>query len=242
MKHNKKSKLYVALIMILTVANIFLVVFLLTYVQKIEVVGNENVKASEITEIIEKDKGSFNSIYVLAKYHTVKGNQLPKSLKSMKVSLKNPWTIRITVEENPMLGYLVKDGKLTYFDEAGIVLKKTNTKEDDVPHVKGVKGADTELYHKIKELDDKKLSALDEIVGTSRKNKRMPDEIVFNEEGTNARYGKIWVKLGEYVTKEKAAQIFPILEKLEDQEGSLHLEYFKDEKDVVTFKKGEILE
>ena len=242
MKHNKKSKLYVAVIMLLTVANLFLIAFLLTYVQKIEVEGNVNVKASEITEVIKKDKGSFNSIYVLAKYHSVKEDKLPKSLKSMKVGLKNPWTLKITVEEKPILGYLAKDGMYTYFDEGGMVLKKTDTKSDDVPYVKGVKGADTELYHKIKGLDDKKLSALDEIAGMSRKNKKMPDEIVFNKEGTNARYGKIWVKLGEYVTKEKTAQIFPILEKLEDQEGSLHLEYFKDEKDVVTFKKGELLE
>lgn len=242
MKHTKKSKIYAAIILFLTIANLFLIAFLLTYVQKIDVEGNEYVKKTEITEIITKDKGSFNSIYVLAKYHSVKEDKLPKSLKSMKVGLKNPWTLKITVEEKPMLGYLYKDGRFTYFDKEGIVLRKTDTQIDGVPYVTGVKGVDTEISHKIKGLDSKKLSDLDEIVGMSRKNKRMPDEIVFGKEGMNARYGKIWVKLGEYVTKEKTSQIFPILEKLQDQEGTLHLEYFKDEKDVVTFKKGEILE
>lgn len=239
-KRKKKNQIYAFTVLILTIANIFLAIFVFTFVQKIEVEGNTYVKESDIKKIVTKEKGSFNTVYVLCRFHSVTGDELPGNLKSMKAKLKNPWTIKIEVEEKPILGYLYEDGQYCYFDDQGTVVKKSDSEIENVPYVKGIKGANTKMYRKIKGFSEQKLSALDELVGMARKHKKLPDNIVFDESGINVFYGNIHVKLGKYVTKEKASQIFPILEKLEDEEGTLHLEYFKDEKDIVTFKKGEI--
>ena len=55
-------------------------------------------------------------------------------------------------------------------------------------------------------------------------------------------FGDVCVALGSSITTEKVSQISPILEKLGGQKGTLHLEYFADENDVITFDKDELPE
>ena len=54
--------------------------------------------------------------------------------------------------------------------------------------------------------------------------------------------GKVCVSLGLDVTSEKIAQIKPILKKLEDKEGTLHLENYSGGNDTITFAIDEFPE
>ena len=87
--------------------------------RKIQVSGNVYYGEGTITNWIEKDPLSVNSLYLLGKYTFDKG-ELPSGVESLKVSLKNPWTVAVTVVEKRMLGYVDYDEAMLYFDEQGI--------------------------------------------------------------------------------------------------------------------------
>ena len=67
--HKKSHKIYAFVVILLGLAIIALAVLLLFYVQRIEVKGNEYTSSEEIVNVVEEDQGSFNSIYLLWKYH-----------------------------------------------------------------------------------------------------------------------------------------------------------------------------
>ena len=70
---------------------------MLFYIQEVEVSGNEYCDSQEIVECVQNDKLSKNSMYVLAKYSLGQGKK-PECLDTLKVSMKNPWTLKITVK------------------------------------------------------------------------------------------------------------------------------------------------
>ena len=98
---NKKKghRVYALIVIILGLIIIAMTVLLLFYVQKIEVEGNEYTSSQEIVEMAEKDPYAVNSLYLLVKYHFLR-YEMPGSLESMSVSMKNPWTVKFKVKEN----------------------------------------------------------------------------------------------------------------------------------------------
>ena len=97
-------------------------IFILFHVQKVEVKGNDYCSTEEIVKSVQNDKYSVNGLYVLAKYKLGYGKQ-PDCFESIKVSLKNPWTLKITVQEKARIGYVMdSDGKYYYFDQDGMVV------------------------------------------------------------------------------------------------------------------------
>ena len=104
-RRKKNHRVYALVTLVLAIAIIVIGFGLLFYVQKIEVSGNDYTENEMITESMQKDTLSFNSVYLLVKYRFLK-HDTPKSLDSMKVSLKSPWTVKVTVKEKTIIGYL----------------------------------------------------------------------------------------------------------------------------------------
>ena len=104
-KKRKKNIGKMILILILTVAVLVLICIFGFRTRKIQVSGNVYYGEGTITNWIEKDPLSVNSLYLLGKYTFDKG-ELPSGVESLKVSLKNPWTVAVTVVEKSMLGYV----------------------------------------------------------------------------------------------------------------------------------------
>ena len=98
-KNGKKHHVYAVIVLLLAAAIIIIGGILLFYIQEIEVSGNEYCDSQEIVNCVQNDKLSDNSLYVVAKYSMGKGT-VPKCLDSLKVRMKNPWTLQITVKEN----------------------------------------------------------------------------------------------------------------------------------------------
>ncbi len=117
-KKRKKNIGKMILILILTVAVLVLICIFGFRTRKIQVSGNVYYGEGTITNWIEKDPLSVNSLYLLGKYTFDKG-ELPSGVESLKVSLKNPWTVAVTVVEKSMLGYVDYDEAMLYFDEQG---------------------------------------------------------------------------------------------------------------------------
>ena len=108
-KRKKTHRLYALVVMLLTIMTMILGILVLFYTQNVEVSGNDYCSSGEVRNAVLESPYEINTLYVLAKYKTGHGTK-PACMDEMDVSLKNPWTLKVTVKEKPIIGY-VKKGK-----------------------------------------------------------------------------------------------------------------------------------
>lgn len=236
-KKRKSHRLYAAVVLFLGIVIITLGILLLFYIQRVEVKGNEYCTKQEIADAVKNDKLSVNSLYVVGKYALEKGEVLP-SLESMKVSLKAPWVIKVTVKEKQIVGYVKKDTENIYFDKEGLVVYKSAASRKGIPCVEGIDVKNVELYQ---QLESDNAQIFEEILEASKELKKYElstEKIVCKNDRIYIYVGKICISLGNNVTSEKIAQIKPILENLDGKEGTLHLENYSTGKSTITFEVG----
>lgn len=233
-RKKKSHRLYAFFVLTLGIMIIVLSMLLLFHIQKVEVKGNTYCTDTEIVELVKNDKFSNNSLYVLGKYRLGKGETLP-CFENIKVSLKAPWSIRITVKEKQPVGYLVDGKDYVYFDKEGFVVEKGKIPINGVPLVEGIEVKTMEEYQPLKSdssrIFEKILKASQEL----KKQKLASDKIVCKKERIFLYIGNVCVSLGTHVTSEKIAQLPPILEKLEGKSGTLHLENYSEDQETIPF-------
>lgn len=237
-RHKKKYRIYAAVVLTLGIAIIALTIFLLFNIQKIEIKGNEYCTDKEIQAVVQNDKLSSNSLYVVLKYTVGRGETLP-CFESLKVSMKNPWTLKITVEEKPIVGCLSDGKEYVYFDKEGLVVRRGTTAMEGVPTVEGIESSNIKLYEKMESGKTKILEEVLEASDEAKKYELSIDKIVCKEGKIYLHIGKICINLGSNVTAEKIAQISPIVEKLGNKEGTLHLENYSAGQGTITFEIAE---
>ena len=99
-------------------------VVLLFRTRAVEVEGNSYYSENTISTWVQRDRLSVNTLYILVKYDFMDA-ELPAGVERLNVSLKNPWTVRVAVEEKEMAGYVDYDGAYLYFDRTGTAVLKT---------------------------------------------------------------------------------------------------------------------
>ena len=229
-------------ILILTVAVLVVICIFGFRTRKIQVSGNVYYGEGTITNWIEKDPLSVNSLYLLGKYTFDKG-ELPSGVESLKVSLKNPWTVAVTVVEKSMLGYVDYDEAMLYFDEQGIATLRSAKQIEGVPYMEGLSfdTAEVEIGKVLPVEDDTIFEKLAETSRYLRKNALSPERIVCNTDGSDVvlYFGAVEVLLGNEKYEERLAQVGPILEELKkkypDTAGTLHLENFDSSSASIRF-------
>ena len=231
--YKKSHKIYALTVMVLGLAIILLALFLLFYVQRIEVEGNEYTDSQEIVDLVEEDPLSMNSLYLLYKYRFT-DYDMPGSLDSMKVSLAAPWSVRVTVDEKKILAYVQNGEQNVYFDEEGLVVKMDSEALEGVPCVEGLDVSGAELYKTLGNGDEALFRSILDVTCQVREFELSPDRIVCSGEDIQLWFGEICVLLGDDITADKIAQISPILAKLEGRRGTLHLEHFEEKGDAVS--------
>lgn len=93
-------------------------------------------------------------------------------------------------------------------------------------------------------LRSKNTKIFEQILETSReitKHDLKPDRIVCEEDVICLYVGRIRIRLGKNVSAVQIAQIAPILEKIGDKEGTLHLENYSEVQGTITFEEGRFL-
>ena len=237
-KKKKSHKLYAAIVLTLGIVIICMTILLLFYVQRIEIQGNTYCSDKEIAEAVQNDRFSINTLYVTAKYAMGKG-EVPNTIETMQVSLKNPWTLRVTVEEKEMAGYLKKKKKNFYFDKDGMVVFQSNAVLKGVPQVKGAKFKNVKIYHYLESENENVFDEICFIRQELKKHELSTEKILYVNDRVYVYIGKVCVSLGTEITADKMAQIPPILKKLGKKKGTLHLENYSGGNETITFAIGE---
>lgn len=238
-RKKRSHRLYAFVVLLFGFAIIVLAFLLLFHVQKIEVSGNDYLTEEEIIDAVQDDRLSKNSLYILGKYAVGRGTVLP-CLDQMKVRMKSPWVLKVEVREKPIVGYIQNGEKYEYFDKEGLVVFESSVLKEGLPYIEGIEVGEIRLYHRLKSGDTR---IFEQILETSRevtKYELVTDRIVCEEDNICLYVGNVRICLGESVSSAQIAQIEPILEKLGNQEGTLHLEHYSEMNQTITFEAGPV--
>lgn len=237
-KRRKKWPVVVGILMGLFILAAGAVVLFRT--RTVEVEGNSIYSENTIATWVQKDKLSVNTLYLLVKYNFL-DSELPVGVEQMDVSLKNPWTVHVKVEEKELGGYVDCSGTYLYFDQNGIAVLKTKKQIEDAPYIEGLTfdESDVEIGKTLPVEDD---SIFGKIVDASRYLKKYslaPDRISCVEGDVRLYFGIVEVLLGDGGYEEKLQQVEPILDKLAElypkTAGTLHLENYDSASDAISF-------
>lgn len=205
-----------------------------------EVEGNSYYSSNTITTWIQNDKLSFNTLLILAKYNFTDA-ELPTGVERFHVSLKNPWTVKVQVEEKEMAGYVPLEDAYLYFDGEGVVVLRSKKLIEGIPYIEGLvfDAAKTRAGEKLPVEDDE---IFERIVNVSRNLKKYnltPDRLSCADGGVRIWFGVVEVMLGDGGYEEKIQQIEPILAKLTELypgvAGTLHLENYESGSESIRF-------
>ena len=237
-KRRKKWPVVIGILMGLFILAAGAVVLFRT--RTVEVEGNSIYSENTIATWVQKDKLSVNTLYLLVKYNFL-DSELPVGVEQMDVSLKNPWTVHVKVEEKELAGYVDCSGTYLYFDQNGIAVLKTKKQIEDAPYIEGLTfdESDVEIGKTLPVEDD---SIFGKIVDASRYLKKYslaPDRISCVEGDVRLYFGIVEVLLGDGGYEEKLQQVEPILDKLAElypkTAGTLHLENYDSASDAISF-------
>lgn len=227
------------LILVVMMFCMFMIVFLLLFqVRKIEIEGNQYLSNQEIADWMEEDELSTNSVYLMYKYYLTDVELLP-GMETVKVGMKNPWTMKVTVEEKRIAGYIVLGDDFVYFDKDGIVLAQTREWWDDIPCIEGLEVEQVELFKELPVSSDNKkaFENLLDMSATLKKCELKPDRIVCEGADLYLYFGNKCAIVGHENLENRIRQITPIFEKLGEQSGTLHLERFDEGNTTISFEK-----
>lgn len=240
-RRKKKSRfgyyLYAVTVLFLTVANILVATFLLTYVQEIRVEGTKYSRDTQILEWIKEDPYTINSIYTVAKYK-MGSYELPSYLESVQVGFEMPWRLSVKVEEKEVLGCILIENSYVYFSEDGIVLAMETERQDGIPVIEGLEVDNIGLYEKLRMKNERVFSYVVNISKEVTKNQLEPERLVWEDDGMSLYFGEICVRLGKISFDEKLLELPPILEELEGKSGILHMEHYSEMSDSISFEEN----
>lgn len=240
-RKKKSHRVYAFFVLTLGILIIILSTLLLFHIQKVNVKGNTYSTDKEIVELVKNDKYSNNALYVIGKYKMGKGGTLP-CFEKIEVNLNAPWSIQITVKEKQPVGYLADGKDYVYFDKEGLVVEKGRIPIKGVPLVEGIEVKSTEEYKTLKNNSSGIFEKISKVSRELKKQKLTAEKIVCEKDRIYLYMENVCVSLGTQVTAEKIAQLPPIIEKLNGQEGTLHLENYSKDQGTIPFEVKEAKE
>lgn len=134
----RKAILSAALFSILVMLAVGYIYIVNNYtVTTVHVEGNIHYTNEEIMEMVMGGPYGHNSLFLSLKYRD-KGIDNVPFIQMMDVKIEDKETIRITVYEKVLAGYVAYLGRYVYFDKDGIVVEVSTEKSEGVPQVTGL--------------------------------------------------------------------------------------------------------
>lgn len=232
----------VRIIIVLCIINALLltVYFLLTYfaVKNVVVEGNQHYSAEEIQSMVMTGCLGDNSLYLSLKYKNKEVEGIP-FVETMDVVVKSNDTIKITVYEKALAGYVEYLGRYMYFDNEGIVVEASKVTTSGVPQVTGLDFDHVVLYEKLPVENDGIFQDILTITKLLNKYDVICDKIQFDSNyNVTLGYGSVKVNIGALENlDEKIMQLPQILPSLEGEKGTLDLQNYSSDKKTTSFER-----
>ena len=211
-------------------------------VTTVYVEGNEHYTEEEIKEIVMEGPLGKNSLYLSMKYKN-KGIQGIPFVDVMDVSILAPDTVRITVYEKVLTGYVKHLGTYMYFDKDGYVVESSSERTAGVPQVTGLEFSHVVLGEPLPVENPEVFVDILNITKLLEKYELDAEKIYFQSSGDITVYfGDVKVSLGSdrAVLEDKLMLLPELLPSLEGRKGTLQMESYNEGGGRYTFQPDEV--
>lgn len=200
--------------------------------------GNIHYTNEEIMNMVMGGRFGNNSLFLSMKYKD-KGMENIPFIQAMDVTIEAKDTIRITVYEKALAGYVSYLGQYIYFDKDGIVVETSTEKTAGIPQVTGLK-FDRVILHEA--LPVEKPEVFDEILNITQqldKYSMSADRIYFDSNyQVTLVFGEAKVALGlDGYMDEKIMKLQYILPNLIGEKGTLDMREYSEDTKSYSFEK-----
>ncbi len=233
----------IRVIIVLGIINVLLIAayFVLTHfaVKTVQVDGNKHYSAEEIKAMVMTGYLGDNSLYLTLKYKN-KGIEGVPFVETMDVMVQSNDTIRITVYEKALAGYVQYLGRYMYFDNEGVVVETSKVKTKGIPQVTGRSFDHIVLHEKLPVENDQIFQNILTITKLLNKYDVLCDRIQFDKSyNVTLGYGNVKVAIGALDNlDEKLMQLPQILPSLAGEKGTLDLQNYTADRKSVSFERG----
>ena len=205
-----------------------------TYVE-----GNDHYTADEIIDLVMTGPLGDNSIYLSLKYKDRKISDIP-FVDAITVSVIDSDSVRISVFEKALAGYVKYLDHYVYFDKDGYVVESSNVMTAGIPQVSGLSFDSVEVGKKLGTEDGGIFERTLDLTKLMNKYDLLVDKIYFHESGAVTLYfGNVRVSLGndQKHLEDKIMDLPQFLEKLEGLSGILNMEKYDEDFGIYVFTK-----
>ncbi len=227
----------VALVMLLITGGViwFMNAFRITSVM---VEGNIHYSTDQITEMVMNSNFSNNSVFLSMQYHNKSITDVP-FVERIDVSVVDRQTVKITVYEKALAGYVQYLGSYMYFDKDGIVVESSNVLTPGIPEVSGLKFNHVVLHEALPVENDAIFQEILNITNLLNKHGLSATKIQFDSlYDVSLHFGKVRVIMGEDADMDQIIMhLTGILPHLEGKSGVLHMENFSESNTDITFEE-----
>ncbi|MCM1100836.1 MAG: FtsQ-type POTRA domain-containing protein [Clostridium sp.] len=208
-------------------------------VRTVFVEGNVHYSEEEIKALVMDGVFGNNSLYLSMKYKN-RGIEDVPFLDAMDVNILSPDTIRITVYEKALAGYVKCMGTYVYFDKDGYAVESSTIRTAGVPQVTGldfdhmVLGQPLPVEEEYREV----FGTILDITKLLNKYELTADRIFFHSDSEITVYfGEVKVALGDETDRleDKIVRLSRMLPGLSGRKGTLQMETYNEKGDY-TFK------
>ena len=240
MPKTKKSqeRLWIGLGIALFLLCIFLLITGRYTIRTITVEGNVHYTNDEIVDMVMRNGLEHNSLYLSLKYRK-KGIEGIPFIEKMNVSILAPDTVKITVYEKAVAGYIEYLGKYMYFDKDGIIVESSDKKTAGIPQITGLEFDYVVLHESLPIENAEIFQSILDITQLLEKYEISAEKIYFDKnEQMTLYFENIRVRLGDISNiDDKINRLKVILPELEGQKGILRMENYEEGMKNITFNK-----
>lgn len=231
--------IFIFLPLLLIVAGLGVIYYLLSHyqVKNVYVDGNVHYTGEEIQQLVMSGPLGKNSLYLSYRYKNKGITDIP-FVDTVNVNILSPDTIRITVYEKALAGFVEYLGKYMYFDKEGTVVESSTIKTVGIPQITGL-SFDYVVLGKALPVEDESVFKL--ILNISQlltKYELIADRIYFDSSYRLTIYfGEVRACIGETANLDEKIMILPkLLPSVEGQKGALRMENYSDSSKNITFE------
>ncbi len=207
------------------------------HVQAVIVDGNVHYTDDQIASMVMDGPLGDNTVYLFLKYRDREIKDVP-FIETMTVSIESNDTIRITVFEKSLAGYVEYMDRYMYFDRTGTVVECSQILTAGVPMVTGLDFEYCILYEPLPVDDPNLFEKVLDVSQLMDKYELTVDRIHFAADRSLILYfEQVEVYIGDDDFIDEKIMVLPeILAKLDGQKGMIDLTEFKSG-DTITFEK-----
>ncbi len=230
-----KIKICIALGSVFILLLVFCVILEAFQVTTVYVEGNEHYTSEEIRDMVETGRFGDNSLYLSLRYSNRRITDIP-FIEAMDVDVLDRNTIKITVYEKTLAGYVEYLGSYMYFDKDGVIVESSSMRTVGIPLVTGLDFDHFVMYEPLPVENEDIFRTILNVTQMLNKYEIVTDKIYFDESYNMVLYfGDVRVDMGSTdLLEEKIQRLDAILPLLDGRSGTLQMSnYNSDSGDVI---------